>query len=285
MNLRMAVEIREELIFDVTAAEFDARVLQRSHGVPVVVDFWAAWCGPCRALGPVLEQAITELDGRVLLAKVDTDRQAALAARYQIRGIPAVKAFAGGRVVDEFTGARDSRFVRHFLSELAPPKEVLTLRAAQALLQKGEAEQAEALLNPLLQDPEVPAPRGAALWLARARLVRGHLSEAQAALDQVDPRGPDAEAADGLRQLLDFYRCGDEPADAADSSAARYAEAARRARSGDLGGALERLVELVGEDRRYRDDGARKAMLLLFQQLGPDHDLVHEYRRRLQVIL
>src|SRR6185436_17697200 len=96
-----------ELIFDVTTAEFEARVIERSKTVPVVVDFWAAWCGPCRQLGPVLERAVESRDGKVLLAKVDTDAEQGLAQRFRISGIPAVKAFYRGRVVNEFVGVRD----------------------------------------------------------------------------------------------------------------------------------------------------------------------------------
>ncbi len=285
-------------VFDVTTQDFVERVLKRSAQVPVVVDFWAGWCAPCRMLGPVLEQAVSELGGRVLLAKVDTDREPELGHRYQIRGIPAVKAFRDGKLVDEFAGARDARFVRAFLERLAPSEETQQVERAAELLQKGQPREAEALLRPIAMGQGAEKDR-ARLLLARTLLVQGadRLAEVPALLDGIDARGPHAEAAEQLRQLVGFLCAAPEygadtearasaalAANPADADA-RYALAAALALRGDHRGAMEHLIELVSRNRRYRDDGARKAMVQLFDQLGPDHDLVQEYRRRLQVVL
>lgn len=286
---------RKDLVFDVTAASFQKEVLERSRQVPVVVDFWAAWCGPCRMLGPVLEQAVEQLGGRVLLGKIDTDQEPALAAEYRISGIPQVIAFKGGQVVDEFTGARDPRFVRAFLERLAPSPETQALEEAGELLRAGEPRKAEALLRPLTRDAD-KAPPLAVLRLAEALLVQGpeHFAEVPGLLDRLDSRSREAELAERLRQLLDFYRCAggkDVAASRAGRAArpedldARYALAAALALAGEHREALEELLAIVGASRRYREDGARRAMLLLFDHLGPDNELTQEYRRRLQVLL
>jgi putative thioredoxin len=290
---------KAELIFDVTTAGFQSQVLDLSARVPVVVDFWAAWCGPCRALGPVLEKAIADKGGEVVLAKVDTDREQELAQRYRITGIPAVKAFRHGQQVDEFTGARDARFVQKFLDRLVPSKQAQALDQAVRHLQKGQAAAAEAILRPLLLEVEAASDQGDAVrvLLAEAVLLQGpaRYPEVPAILDAVNPRGAATEQVEALRDRLSFYLVAGEAGGETGARErlsrdqhdleARYALASALAQRGAFPEALEELLALVAKNRRYRDDGARKAMLLLFAQLGPDHDLVQEYRRRLQVVL
>src|SRR5438128_7856686 len=130
-------------IKDVSAADFAAAVIERSRTVPVVVDFWAPWCGPCRVLGPVLEHEITALGGKVELAKLDTDASPEIAGTYAIQSIPAVKAFRDGVVVSEFVGARPAAFVRDWLATLSPPAEVLALEAAERAARAGDRASAE----------------------------------------------------------------------------------------------------------------------------------------------
>lgn len=300
-------ETHSEYVFDVTADTFAKEVLERSHTVPVVVDFWAEWCGPCRTLGPVLERVVSAFAGRVLLAKVDTDAQQALAQHFRISGIPAVKVFHKGRVVNEFVGARDQRFVASFLDALVPSPAAGVLEQGAAELTAGRPERTVELVRPLLADADKPLPNElrdrALMLLAYASLRLGHDAEVPAFLDGLDPRGADIDRSDVVRQILEFFQTGtallsSEAAEARLAEAgegdrdaladAHFARAAHRARRGEFDGACQDLLWLIENYRRYREDAGRKSLLLLFQYIGQvvgDHEAVHDARRRLQVLL
>jgi putative thioredoxin len=268
---------------DVTEGQFEAAVLTRSREVPVVVDFWAEWCAPCRMLGPTLEREVNALGGRVELAKVDVDQAQALAGRFGVQGIPAVMAFRDGQKVDEFVGARDAGFVKRWLAGLAPSDASKQLAQAQS----------EAELEALLGDAEVGGK--AALRLAEKKLQAGRSAEALALLEKVDPRSADAAAADQLRAQaalsVDAEAFGGEAkarevlASNPDDLEARWALASALAAKGELPAALEEFLAIVAKSRKFRDDGARKAMVTLFDRLGSAHEKSREFRRRLQILL
>ena len=172
---------------DVSEAQFEAAVLARSREVPVVVDFWAEWCAPCRMLGPTLEREVNALGGRVELAKVDVDQAQALASRFGVQGIPAVMAFRDGQKVDEFVGARDAGFVKRWLAGLAPSDAAKRLAAAAT----------EAEFEALAGDAEVGGQ--AALRLAEAKLAKGEAAAALAWLERLAPGSKEAQAAEPLR--------------------------------------------------------------------------------------
>jgi putative thioredoxin len=278
---------------DIAAADFDREVIQESTRRPVVVDFWAPWCAPCRMLAPVLEREVERLAGRVALAKVNTDLEPALATKFGIQGIPAVKAWKDGRLSAEFVGAQPAAFVRTWLEDLAPSGAAQTLARAQAALRAGKPGEAEPLLLGLRDDAETKDQ--ALLSLARIALASDRAALARDHLGRIDPRAPEADAVPGVERLLALV---DEAAASGGESAARAALekspgdlAARHVIAGaaiargDFAQALEQLLDSVGRDRKFRGDGARLAMLAIFDHLGNQDDLVHEYRRRLQILL
>jgi putative thioredoxin len=277
---------------EITTQEFPEAVLARSRTVPVVVDFWAPWCGPCRVLGPLLEREVAALGGKVEMVKVNTDQNPDLSAAFQIQGIPAVKAFVGGRVADEFVGAQSVEVVRAFLARLVPSEASVTFTRARTALAEGRAEEAESLFRAVLGDRQIGDE--AAWELARSLITRGRAAEAHGLLEQLE-NGPFAERATSLRRLAGFAEeaaafGGLEKAReavAADGKNwdARYALACALATAGDYAAALEELLAIVSRQRKFRDDAARLAMLALFEHLGPESELVQHYRRQLQIVL
>ena len=276
---------------DIGAAEFPTAVVERSRTVPVVVDFWAPWCGPCRVLGPILEREVTALGGKVEMVKLDTDQNPELASALQIQGIPAVKAFVGGRVVNEFVGAQSAEAVRAFLLGLVPSEASVKLGQARAALAETRVDQAATLLRDVLEDRQLGDE--AAWELARLEITRGNAAAAAPLLDRLE-KGPLADRAASLRRLAGFAAeaaayGGAEKARAAIAAdgknwEARYALACALAASGDYRGALEELLTIVARQRKFRDDAARLAMLALFDHLGSENELVHDFRRQLQIV-
>lgn len=276
-------------VIDVTEATFDELVIARSHQHPVVVDFWAAWCGPCRMLGPVLERLAAEGGGAWTLAKIDTDANQGLGGRFDIRGIPAVKAFVDGEVVAEFTGVQGEGWLREWLAGLGPSPADTAAKAGWAALRQGDHAAARDQANAAL----AAAPdHGSALVLAaELALAAGDPDTARAAIGRLGQRQRTAQAH-ALGPLLARLESGGLDAATAEAQLAqapddlerRWAAAHAQAAAGDFAAALAHLMAIVRRDRRFRDDGARKAMLELFAQLGRT-ELTRRYERKLQMLL
>jgi putative thioredoxin len=240
--------------FDVTDADFEERVLRRSEQVPVLVDFWADWCQPCHMLAPVLEKAVDAHNGKVELAKLDTDANPATAARYGVRGLPTVKAFRHGQVATEFTGAQPPRVVSQFVDSLVPSE-------ADALIESGD----EAALRRALElEPQHPVARRE---LGRRLLLRGETDEALALLEGI----PGDFVAAGLAARA---RLADDP---------ELAPAFEAWDRGDHATALELLQSALADPERR--DLVRQVMVAIFTDLGPEHPLAREHRRRLSAAL
>lgn len=269
---------------DVNAATFDAEVRQRSHHMPVVVDFWAAWCGPCRVIGPTLERLASEAEGRWILAKVDTAANPELAARYRIQSIPAVKAWVKGEVVDEFVGALPEGAIRQWLHRFVPDAADDRARAGDTAFATGDLAGARAAWQDALA-LRADHP-GALLGLAESAPA-----EAQAWLARLPPK-LDADLL-ARRARLAFRLEAARPIDCLagivdanpDDLDARWELAHALAGREDWEGALEHLLVLVRRNRRYRDDGARKAMLAIFDVVGVRSPMADTWRSALARVL
>ncbi len=273
--------------------EFPERVLAESHRRPVVVDFWASWCAPCRALGPLLEGLARAYKGAFLLAKVDTERAPRLAAEYAVRSIPAVKLLRDGSVVDEFVGALPEGRIRAFLERHVPRPSDRGREQARRLLADGEPAQAVAVLEALrAEDPDNPriAPE-----LAAAQLAAGRLAEAAATLDSLPAAQADDPAVVALRARLELARVAAEAGEPAaleealardpGDCAARHRRAARRALAGDPDAAAEDLLEILRLDRDWNGGAARRSLLALLTLLGERDPRAGRYRARLASLL
>jgi putative thioredoxin len=253
-----------QLVFDVTEADFDAKVVQRSYQVPVVIDFWADWCAPCRALGPMLERAVEAREGEVELARIDVDQNPQLAAAFGVQGIPAVKAVRDGRLVDEFVGAQPPNVVDRFLDGLLPSEAELAAAEAAGL----DPAQAEERYREILAGDQDNVP--ARVGLANLLLDR---DEAAEAVETLKPVEHDPAAVQPLARARLMRQAAEEGAE--------FGKAAARALEGQQEDALSELLAVVREGPGERRDRARELMLDVFRVLGDDDPMARRYRRDL----
>ncbi len=276
-------------VITVTAQNFQHVVLDGSYDHPVLVDFWADWCAPCRMLMPMLARLAEAYQGRFILAKVNTEEEQALAAQFGIRSLPTVQLFRSGQAVDQFMGALPESQVREFLDRHLPRVSDGLLTQAQTLLAAGNLAGASALI----EQAKAEDPGNVRLPLAELHLIvaQGELAKAQAALDRLPlelASDPDVIA---LRGQLRFASAVEGAPPEAELSArlaanpqdsqARYQLAAYQVRRGDHASALEQLLELMKRDRAFENDAGRKGMLAVFDLLGSGHKLAAQYRAKM----
>lgn len=250
------------MVKDVNESDFQQQVIERSKEVPVVVDFWAEWCGPCRTLGPAIEKAVNDRAGKVELAKVDVDSNQQLAATFKVQGIPAVKAFRDGEMVDEFTGALPPAQIEAFLDRILPSEED---EAAKVAIESGDEDSLRELLS------STPTDADATAALARLLLERGDTAEAEAVTDTL---ANSDMVVGGLNARAKLAVADDAPSEAFAAWDLGQHEAAL-----DL---LQAVVESSDADRR---DLLRRVMVGYFTELGPASELASTHRRKLARLL
>jgi putative thioredoxin len=276
---------------DVNEENFEAEVLERSTEVPVIVDFWAEWCGPCKVLGPVLEKLADEYSGEFILAKVNVDENQGLAGAFGIQGIPAVKLFKDGELASEFTGALPEPMLREFLSKFLPTAADKQAQEGQTLEESGKTDDAKALYQEILAAD--PNHAKALLGLGRLAMNEGAADAALEYLDKIPIATDERKEADRLIARLNL-RSGAAENEAAlrekvkaepNNVAARFELAQALAATEKYEEALKEFLAIVKTDRAFQDDGARKAMIQIFEVLGSEDPLTDKYRSELAAAL
>lgn len=273
-----------EYILDVSEATFESQVVLKSFDVPVVVDFWAPWCGPCRVLSPILERQAIEAGGAFVLAKVNVDENPNLSIRYGVHGIPAVKAFRNGELAAQFQGAQPERTVRRFIEQLTPSEAELAVEQAHSLLATRHYPEAEAAYREVFEQDETNSE--AALGLIESLLIQGKGSEALSILQNYPP-GTSWVKAEGylpLAALLNEVETATPNLDLPPLEASLY-QAARLIGRGNLPAAMDGLLDILRQEKTYRGGLPRKVFLALFSLMGDQDPLTRKYRDELASVL
>ena len=276
-------------IFDITTEQFDTYVVQNSHKVPVLVDFWAQWCEPCKQLGPLLEKIVTEYEGSLLLAKIDADAEKALVQAQGIRSLPTVKLIKEGQLVDEFIGIKTEAELREFLDQYIQRETHTRIDEAIEAQQQGDFLQAQSLLQQHIQ--EHPNDAIAHAHLARVLVQQGQAENAYTLLTQLPEALRNEQEIIALIGQIEFAKSAALFPDSqalqerleqdANDSEARFYLACNYMAKNQIEQGFDEFLRLLMRDKTYNNNGAQEAMLHGFDMLGNQHPLTQKYRRKM----
>lgn len=272
-----------QFIVHVTEANFEYEVINYSHNIPVVVDFWAEWCVPCKMMDPILHKITKDHEGDFRLAKVNVDENQNLAIRYNVRGIPAVKAFREGSIVAEISGVQTEPQIRAFLRDIIPSPAALNLDKGNSLLESGKWMEADKTFRQVLNDQ--PGNSNALLGLSKCLLATGRAAEARNILNAfpVSREFSSAEKLKPLAVILSHYQKSQiEPATALEST---YLHALRLVTRGNLPAAMDGMLDVLRGDKNFHNGDAKQVILGLFELLGPQNPLTRQYQSELALVL
>ncbi len=257
--------------------DFSADVIKKSFEMPVLVDFWAEWCGPCRVLSPTLEKLAEKFKDEWTLVKINSDKNPEIAEKYGVRGIPNVKLFVDGEVVNEFTGALPENMVVDWLKKAIPSKNQKSIEEAKSLLLKNRHEKAIKILKDILSSE--PDNEEVKVLLAKSTFFENPENGIKL-LEGIDEASEFFETADSLRTFARMFNLLNN-SDSLPTNQVKdiYLKAIKNIKEQNFDSALENFIETIRTDRYYDDDGSRKACIAIFKYLGEENDITLKYRR------
>jgi putative thioredoxin len=258
-------------------SDFQKEVIEESCNIPVLVDFWAEWCGPCKVLGPVLERLAEIHKEQWKLAKLDTDKNQEIAAEYGIRGIPNVKLFINGEVVNEFAGALPEHMVEEWLKKAIPGKNSKLIIEARKMLEKGDEAKAKNILDNILEGS--PAESEAKLLLSKIYLFKD-TEKAVKLISDIDNTPETVDLIGSIQTISSLLtRLNNQDSFNDSAEKLKYIDAINDLKNKNFELSLEKFIDVIRNDRNLDDDGARKACLAIFKYLGEENEITLKHRR------